>query len=155
MRIVRHCIIVILSGVCVSIGLQSQASRPPAVPLITSDPSFSLWSMYDHLTDGPTKHWSEAAQPLTGLARIDGQPFRWMGGPARGFRLPESKVMRQASVEISPLNSRYRFEAAGVELRVTFFTPLFPQDLDVMSRPVTYLTWNVASTDGKAHQVDL
>jgi len=134
---------------------EQQQHRPPAVPLIANDPSFSVWSMYDHLTDGPTKHWSEAAQPLTGLIRIDGKPFRWMGGPARGFRLPESQAMQQESVEITPLHSRYRFTAAGVELHVTFFTPLFPQDLDVMSRPVTYLTWSVASADGKPHQLDL
>jgi hypothetical protein len=63
--------------------------------------------------------------------------------------------MQQESVEITPLHSRYRFTAAGVELHVTFFTPLFPQDLDVMSRPVTYLTWSVASADGKPHQLDL
>jgi hypothetical protein len=132
-----------------------QQHRAPAVPLITNDPSFSVWSMSDKLTDGPTKHWSEAAQPFTGMARIDGQPYRWMGGPAHGLRMPESTVMQQTSVEITPLHSRYRFTAAGVELRVTFFTPLFPQDLDVLSRPVTYLTWSAVSTDGKSHQVDL
>ena len=111
--------------------------------------------MSDHLTDGPTKHWSEAIQPFTGLARIDGQSFRWMGGSARGFRVPETTAMQQTSVELTPLHTRYRFTAAGIELRVTFFTPLFPQDLDVMSRPVTYLSWSAVSTDGKPHQVDL
>jgi len=155
MRIGRQHIVVIVSAVGFSMGLCAQQPRPPAVPLIANDPSFSLWSMYDHLTDGPTKHWSEAAQPFTGLARIDGQNFRWMGGPARGFRLPAAPEMQQTSVELTPLHTRYRFTASGVELRVTFFTPLFPQDIDVMSRPVTYLTWSVASTDGKPHHVDL
>jgi hypothetical protein len=138
---------------CASLGAQQH--RPPAVPLIANDPSFSVWSMYDKLTDGPTRHWSGAEQPMTGLARIDGQSYRWMGEPVRGFHVPVSRAMEQVAVGISPLHSRYRFIAAGIELRVTFFTPLFPEDLDVMSRPVTYLTWSVASTDGKAHQVDL
>ena len=135
--------------------VRAQEHRPPAVPLISNDPSFSLWSMADHLTDAPTKHWSEAVQPLTGLVRIDGEVYRWMGAPVRGFRLPESVPMQQTSVEVTPLHSRYRFTSAGIELRVTFFTPLFPQDLDVLSRPVTYLSWSAASTDGKPHQVDL
>jgi hypothetical protein len=136
-------------------GIGAQQHRPPAVPLIANDPSFSVWSMYDRLTDGPTKHWSEAPQPITGLARIDGQSYRWMGDPVHGFQVPQSRTMQQIAVETSPLHSRYKFTAGGIELRVTFFTPLLPQDLDVMSRPVTYLTWSVASADGRTHQVDL
>jgi hypothetical protein len=156
MKTLRRPIVIIAASIFISIYAEAQQQmRPPAVPLIANDPSFSVWSMSDHLTDGPTKHWSEALQPLTGLARIDGQPYRWMGGAARGFRLPAAEPMQQTSVELTPLHTRYRFTAGGVELRVTFFTPLFPQDLDVMSRPVTYLTWSAASTDGKPHQVDL
>jgi hypothetical protein len=135
--------------------MPAQQHRPPAVPLIANDPSFSVWSMYNHLTDGPTKHWSEADQPFTGLARIDGTAYQWMGAPTRGNQPTDTPVMQQASLELTPLHTRYRFTAAGIELRVTFFTPLFPQDLDVLSRPVTYLTWSVASTDGKSHHVDL
>jgi hypothetical protein len=155
MHIARHRLFVMIAVFSLCWSSRAQQLRPPAVPLIANDPSFSVWSMYDHLNDGPTKHWSEAAQPFTGLARIDGQTFRWMGGPARGFRLPAATPMQQTSVELTPLHTRYRFTAGGIELRVTFFTPLFPQDLDVLSRPVTYLTWSAASTDGKPHQVDL
>jgi hypothetical protein len=63
--------------------------------------------------------------------------------------------MHQDSLEVTPLHTRYIFSAGGVELDVTFFTPLFPQDLDVMSRPVTYLTWSAQSKDGASHRVDL
>ncbi len=109
--------------------------------------------MGDRLTDGPVKHWSEATQPMTGLARIDGQNYRWMGGELRG---PEKvPVMEQTAVEVTPLHTRYRFTGGGVAMKVTFFTAAFPGDLDVLSRPVTYLSWSVASTDGAAHKVSL
>ena len=91
--------------------LNAQQHRPPAVPLIANDPSFSVWSMADNLTDAPTKHWSEALQPMSGFVRIDGQVYRWMGTSARGFRMPETMPMRQDSVEVTPLHSRYRFSA--------------------------------------------
>jgi hypothetical protein len=141
---------------CASAVRAQTTHRPPAVPLIVNDPYLSIWSMSDKLTDSPTMHWSEAAQPLTGLLRIDGKLFRWMGvQPPPRTGLPAMDAMEQTDLQVTPLHTRYRFRARGVELRVTFFTPLFPQDLEVMSRPVTYLSWSAVSVDGAAHKVDL
>jgi hypothetical protein len=135
---------------------QQQEHRPPAVPLVVNDPYLSIWSMADKLTDAPTKHWSEAPQPITGFARIDGHLERWMGAIPRGyFGLPVIDAMKQISLEVTPLHTQYVFSALGVRLEATFFTPLLPRDLDVMSRPVTYLSWNAISLDGKLHQVEL
>jgi hypothetical protein len=50
-----------------------------------------------------------------------------------------------------PLHTTYEFEAEGVKLTVEFFTPSLPWDLDLLSRPVTYLTLT-ASSDS-AHDV--
>lgn len=142
-----------------SIALPGQAAaqhRPPAVPLISNDPYFSIWSMADQLTAATTKHWSEAPQPMTGLIRIDGRAYRWMGEQPRwSADLPDVPAMHQNSLQITPLHTRYQLSAEGVELQVTFFTPLFPDDLDVLSRPVTYLSWSARSTDGASHQLDL
>jgi len=125
-------------------------SRPPAVPLITHNPYFSIWSMADHLTDQSTKHWTGAEQPLTGLVRIDGKPYRFMGN--RPDRLP---ALHQEQLQIAPLHTRYTFAGDGIVLDLTFFTPAFPEDLDVLSRPVTYVTWNTHATDGKTHNVEI
>ncbi|MDR1682478.1 MAG: DUF4965 domain-containing protein [Candidatus Symbiothrix sp.] len=53
--------------------------RAPAVPLILSDPYFSIWSPYNQLTDGSTQHWTGAAHPLVGALRVDGKTYRFMG----------------------------------------------------------------------------
>jgi hypothetical protein len=63
--------------------------------------------------------------------------------------------MEQTSVELTPLHTRYHFRAAGLELAVTFFSPLLPKDMDLMSRPVTYVSWSARSIDGREHQADL
>src|SRR5262249_45744914 len=44
-----------------------------------------------------------------------------------------------------------KFAGDGAEVNLTFTTPLLPHDLDLMSWPVTYLTWSVRSVDGKNH----
>ena len=49
----------------------------------------------------------------------------------------------------------YAFRAGGVAVRLIFLTPMLPDDLDILSRPVTYLTWEVRSHDGRQHDVSL
>jgi Domain of unknown function (DUF4965)/Domain of unknown function (DUF1793)/Domain of unknown function (DUF5127)/Domain of unknown function (DUF4964) len=124
--------------------------RPPAVPLVAYDPYFSIWSMSDKLTDSNTRHWTGTEQPLTGLARIDGSNYRFMGATPR-----QVPAMPQVTMRVTALHTVYSFEAAGVSLTVTFFTPDFPRDLDTLSRPVTYLSWAVRSTDGRSHSVNI
>jgi xanthosine utilization system XapX-like protein len=62
-----------------SLGSAQSQERPPATPLITHDPYFSIWSMTDRLTDSDTSHWTGSAQPIAGIARIDGKAYRFMG----------------------------------------------------------------------------
>ncbi len=143
--------LLLLSACAVSVYAQTAntSERPPAVPLITHDPYFSIWSMADKLTDQNTKHWTGTEQPLTGLVRIDGVNYRYMGArPRRGVA-----PMQQVSLAVTPTRTIYTFEEAGVRLTLTFFTPAFPDDLDLLSRPVTYLTWDAAATDAKKHDV--
>ncbi|MGC2636863.1 MAG: DUF4965 domain-containing protein [Acidobacteriaceae bacterium] len=128
----------------------AQQPRPPAVPLIVHNPYFSIWSMNDRLTDGPTRHWTGAPQPLLGLVRIDGSTYRYMGNDP-----DDVPALDQVSLRVAPTHTIYQFQGAGIHLTLSFFTPAFPQDLDILSRPVTYLTWTVASADGKPHSVDL
>ena len=128
--------------------------RPPAVPLVTHDPYFSVWSFDDQLTGGPTRHWTGAAQPMTSLVRVDGHPYRIMG--AQPASLPtEVPAMPQTSLAVAATHTDYSFTGAGVQVDLAFFTPAFPQDMDLLARPVTYLTWTVRATDGAPHAVEL
>jgi hypothetical protein len=120
--------------------LSQQPQRPPAVPLIAHDPYFSIWSDTDKLTDSNTAHWTGKRQPIHGLVRIDGKPYRFMG------KDPEDvPAMEQTGLSVTPTHTIYTFAAEGVKLTVTFFTPALPHDLDALSRPVTYLTLTAAS----------
>lgn len=126
----------------------AKAFRPPAVPLVACDPYFSIWSPADRLTDADTVHWTGKAQPLTGLARIDGKTYRLLGVEPRD--LP---ALAQASLDVFPTRTVYAFDGPGVRLTLTFTTPALPDDLRILSRPVTYLTWEARATDDAAHEV--
>jgi hypothetical protein len=124
--------------------------RPPAIPLIACDPYFSIWSMSDKLTDDWPRHWTGKIQAMVGMVRIDGKPYRIMG------RSPSDvPALAQTDVQVYPTRTVYQFGGGGVNVSLTFMTPAIPYDLDLLSRPVGYLTWGVRSTDGKKHAVSL
>ena len=62
--------------------------RLPSVPLLVNDPFFSIWSNYDTLNGGPTRHWSEREKAINGLLRVDGVTYRFMGTPNQYYLDP-------------------------------------------------------------------
>ena len=139
---------IVIVGLLLAPAFAFAQERPPATPLVVHNPYFSIWSNTDKLTDSNTRHWTGHPQQLTGLVRIDGKAFRIMG--ADPSELP---ALDQTSIKLAPTHTRYGFAGAGVAIELTFFTPTLLDDLDVLSRPVTYLTWSAHATDGAQHQV--
>lgn len=133
--------------------------RPAAVPLVTVDPYFSVWSMSDNLMYDHTRHWTTAPSGMVGMINIDGKVWKFMGRLEPGAKLYETKTdpdgMEQKSLSVSPLTTTYVFEAAGVGLTVKFTTPLLPDDLQLLSRPASYINFSVYSTDNRTHQVKI
>jgi hypothetical protein len=134
------------------IGQQGPAAslRAPATPLVVHDPYFSIWSISDRLTDGPTQHWTGAVQELNGIVRIDGKNYRYLGDADRAI-----PVLKETQRAITPTRTLVTLQSPQVEIRICFLTPAFPDDMEVMARPVTYLTWEVKSRDGASHDVNL
>jgi hypothetical protein len=124
--------------------------RPPSTPLIVHDPYFSVWSATDNLTDSETKHWTGAPQPMAGLVRVDGSVFRFMGNAPANV-----PAMQQISKVLTPTRTIYEFEKGGVRLTLTFFTPAIASDLAIVSRPITYISWDVKSVDSGTHAVSV
>ena len=122
-------------------------------PVHSADRARSLFQCVvgtDNLTDSETKHWTGASQPISGLIRVDGNTFRFMGREAQGV-----PAMQQVSKLLTPTRTIYEFEKAGIHLTLTFFTPALAADLAILSRPVTYLSWDVRSVDSGSHAVSI
>jgi hypothetical protein len=132
------------------IVIHGETLRPPAVPLVTFDPYLSIWSEADKLTDKNTQHWTHREHSLASLIRVDGKTYRLMGADPK-----DVPAFTQVSLRVLPTRSIFEFEDAGVHVTLTFMTAALPHDLDVFSRPLSYLTWDVRSVDGVTHEVSL
>jgi hypothetical protein len=120
------------------------------VPLVACDPYFSIWSFADRLTDKDTTHWTGHRQALTSLIRIDRKSYRLMG------KTPEDlPALPQTGVQVLPTRTIYAFEGSGVRVNLVFMQAALPDDIDLLSRPVVYLTWECTSVDNKQHDVSI
>ena len=122
--------------------------RPPAVPLVAHDPYLSVWSFGNRLTDDWPRHWTGAINALCGFAWIDGRPYRWCGPEPRDVPAAD-----QRRLTVTPTRTIYELRAGGVDLTVTFCSPLLPHDLDLVSRPITYVTITARTSDDATHTV--
>ncbi len=64
-------------------------------------------------------------------------------------------VAKQQKVEIRATQTIYDFVCGKINLKVTFTSPLILTDLDLLARPVSYITYKVESNDGAEHQVKI
>ena len=115
--------------------------RPAAVPLITVDPFFSVWSCSDALYATPTEHWSGKPCPIMAGVYIDNQ-FHSVAGFDPDGKLIKRRIY-QRSVEVTPTSSIYNFENEWVKLELTFTTPLLLDRLDILTRPVSYVSYKI------------
>ena len=123
--------------------------RAPAVPLITVDPYFSVWSMADHLAGDTTRHWTGKPNTLLGTVSIDGQSYGFMGAQEN---LP---ALSQTQISITALKTTYIFRQDMVELTATFLSPQLPDQLEIMSQPVSYLEIQTRFLDGRPHHLSI
>ncbi len=61
----------------------------------------------------------------------------------------------QRKVSMSATQTEYEFVCGPVDLTLEFVSPLLPNDLDLLSRPVSYINYTVMSNDGQKHDVQM
>ncbi len=84
----------------------------------------------------------------TGGAYID-------AGLVEEEHLADLTAASQQSVAFTATQTIYKFTAGPANVKVTFTSPLLLEQLEVLARPASYVTFEVASNDGKAHETTL
>jgi hypothetical protein len=126
-------------------GRAAEAFQPRAVPLVTTDPYFSIWSFADHLTDDVTRHSTGKPQSLESMIRIDGAVYRIMGKPV------EEEALPQVGLAVFPTRTVYEFEGAAFTSGLCSSRPSCPTTwTSIPARsPILFgksMPWTVART---------
>ena len=118
----------------------------PCYPLVTIDPFMSIWSKTEKLYDSDTILWCNIKKAMKGLVTVDGKRYRFMG-------LGDEPVIEQKSVCTSAFFTEYTFESKAISLTVKFWTPLFVDDLIMLSTPCSFVECTYNNIDKDAHSV--
>ena len=121
-----------------------KVKRAASIPLILHDPYFSIWSGTDKLYDSDTVHWCGKRQKIRGYITIDGESFCFMGD--KEFH----QVIPQTGIELTATGTKYTFENEKVILTAAFTSPLLLEEPVLVSRPCTYVDFEVVRKAGEA-----
>lgn len=123
--------------------------RAPAVPLITIDPYFSVWSSDTTLNVSNTEHWTGKSNSIIGTVTVDGSRYLFLG-----YHRDYHKI-NQVSLDIDALSTTAVFENEQIRLKAVFTSPVIADDYRLLTRPVTYLEVSYEILDGKGHTVSV
>ena len=81
---------------------------------------------------------------MVGALIVDGKPYRFMGMPAiSDSYVPVGDALKQTDLKITPTSTVYTFSHPAATLKVTFLSPLLADRLEILSRPVTYISYEI------------
>ncbi|MBS7562797.1 DUF4965 domain-containing protein [Mucilaginibacter sp. Bleaf8] len=65
------------------------------------------------------------------------------------------KLASQTGVNVSATQTTYNFKCGAVDMKVVFTSPLVLNNLALLANPVSYITYQASSNDGRQHQVSI
>jgi hypothetical protein len=151
----RFSAVLIISLSLIAHSSMAQVSKAPAYPLITHNPYFSIWSFTDQLNESTTKHWTGSNQSIIGLIKVDNQVYKFLGKDESASVNDKMMQARQLSINMSATQTTYQFDCGAVSLNVAFTSPLIITEINILSRPVSYISMKTRSKDGKKHLVQI
>jgi hypothetical protein len=148
-------------------NLAATPIRPPAAPLAVRGPYLSTWLSATTLPATWPQFWQGHVTAMTGIARIDGVSYMFMGDPTITLTVPNGnqgnpstltgfeQALQQTGLEITPTRAVFTLEGGGVRLTVEFLSPVEPGDLTRQSIPMSYVLIGARSIDGGKHDVQI
>ncbi|KAF9071440.1 hypothetical protein BDP27DRAFT_1322140, partial [Rhodocollybia butyracea] len=123
----------------------SQSIQPPAIPLAVRTPYLQAY-----LNHTPTSNsinswpafWTNRTVGWSGLLRVDGTPYEWLGQAVEDRNLTNQTQVTAATFigyQVTPTRTIISLKAGAIALNVTFLSPIEPTDLVKQSLPFAYI----------------
>lgn len=114
----------------------------PAYPLFVKDPNFSLWATTDDITEENVKTWYGESKPVYGFVRTEEGVYCFLGkyDDVKGCGVLRAK---QTDITVTSFTTDYTFAVGKGKLRVSFVSPLPPDDVLLASLPACYIKYSV------------
>ncbi|EJC98583.1 uncharacterized protein FOMMEDRAFT_96129 [Fomitiporia mediterranea MF3/22] len=131
--------------------------NPPALPFAVKSPYVNTWSPLGNASEAVTSAWPRTwdkgfdIMAWYSAIRVDGKAYQILGQAPT----PQLPIASQQQVVYTPTQVSYIIAAGGVDVNMTFLSPLEPTDLVRQSMPFAYMYITLQPNDGKAHDVQL
>ncbi|KAJ3893405.1 hypothetical protein GG344DRAFT_43434 [Lentinula edodes] len=143
--------------------VQCQSIIPAAIPLAVRSPYLQAYLARNTGAAVPNSwpvFWTNHIVGWSGLIRVDGELYEWLGGAIEGpdLQLANNAIAKPVSltgIQIKPTRSILSLQAGQMALNVTFLSPIEPSNLVLQSFPFTYIYMELSSTDGNSHSVQV
>ena len=123
--------------------------RAPMIPLITIDPYFSVWSRDEIINFNFTEHWTNKPNNIIGTVFVDGKEYLFLGYDRDILKL------EQKSIDIDAFSTTVVMENDIISLNLKFTSPVLINEVELLTRPVSYLAVDYKLKDGKEHNVKI
>ncbi len=90
---------------------------------------------------------------MLGLVSIDGKVFRWLGTCSDLPSCPAPLDTVEVTASATRTVSVFEVPNMPISITVTFLSTLFTDDYPRLSRPISYVSYDVSVTDGTKHNV--
>ncbi|KIK65815.1 hypothetical protein GYMLUDRAFT_158671, partial [Collybiopsis luxurians FD-317 M1] len=91
----------------------------------------------------------------TGLVRVDGALYIWLGAPVSLTLNATLNNVTFNSYQVTPTRSILSLTAGKMAINVTFLSPIERDDLVLQSFPFTYIFFEASSMDGNPHSLQV
>ncbi|EPS94710.1 hypothetical protein FOMPIDRAFT_1054860 [Fomitopsis schrenkii] len=129
---------------------------PPSYPLAVRSPYLSAWlpqGAGTALNGAWPEFWTGSILGWAGFVNVDGASYSFLG--SAGVSGANFQQATQKSAEFTSTQSIFVLTAGGIDLTVSFLSPVEPSDLLNQSLPFSYMAVSAASNDGDSHIVSV